>query len=126
MDTYFERVITFPYDIAQTKRQFGEIAGFPAIVACAIDGSHVSCDGPHNFEHQFVNRHGGHSVNISAGCGPDYKIYWFTANWPGSVHDSRVLRESILWRRMQAGNLLPPNSIFLVDSAYAASVSLLF
>jgi hypothetical protein len=45
-------------------------------------------------------------------------FYYVKSEWPGSVHDSRVLRNSNLFRRMSAGWRPIPGSIILADSAY--------
>lgn len=50
-------------------------------------------------------------------CGPSCQFYYVNSNWPGSVHDARVLRNSNLYRRMEHQNLFP-NSVLLGDSAY--------
>ena len=47
----------------------------------------------------YVDRHGNHTLNVMMICGPDYIFYSINANWPGSVHDSRVLRNSAIIQR---------------------------
>lgn len=51
-------------------------------------------------------------------CGPDLSFYYVSANWPGSVHDARVLRNSTLCRRMENGWRPFEDGIILGDSAY--------
>ncbi|RXG73779.1 putative nuclease HARBI1 [Armadillidium vulgare] len=51
-------------------------------------------------------------------CGPDMRFYYISSKWPGSVHDARVLRNSILYRRMEEGWRPHPEGVILGDSAY--------
>ena len=103
------------------QRRFLEIGGLPQVVGC-IDGTLLRIQAPTIYEHQFVDRHGAHSINLSAICGPDMVFYWVSCQFPGSVHDSRVFRESALYQRLRANNLLPPNIVLLGDSAYRSEV----
>ena len=36
-------------------------------------------------------------------CGPDFRISKIVAKWPGSVHDSRIFKESLLCREFESG-----------------------
>lgn len=38
-------------------------------------------------------------------CGPDFCITNVVAKWPGSVHDSRIFKESVLCREFENGML---------------------
>ncbi|KAI5639211.1 DDE superfamily endonuclease domain-containing protein [Phthorimaea operculella] len=89
----------------------------PMVVGC-IDGTLVEIDAPHQNEDQFVDRHQNHSINCMAVCGPRGEFYYVSARWPGSVHDSRVLRNSNLYTRMQSGWRPFPNAVILGDSGY--------
>lgn len=40
------------------------------------------------------------------------------SRWPGSVHDSRILRESGLWNNLNDGHFLPGEHYLLGDSGY--------
>lgn len=51
-------------------------------------------------------------------AGPKYQFFAVNSNWPGSVHDARVLRESQLFRRFADGWKPFPNAVLLGDSAY--------
>lgn len=61
------------------------------------------------------------SINCMGVCGPTLHIYYATADWPGSTHDSRVFRNSTLGRMMANGWRPMPNGILLGDSAYSCS-----
>jgi hypothetical protein len=84
----------------------------PQVVGC-IDGALLNLDAPHLHEKWFVDRHGDHSINCMVVCGPDLKFCYASANWPGSVHDARVLRRSSLYQRMEQGWQPFPQSVLL-------------
>ncbi|XP_055841252.1 putative nuclease HARBI1 [Episyrphus balteatus] len=54
-------------------------------------------------------------------CGPDRSFYAVNVNWPGSVHDARVLRNSRLAETFNAGYRPFPSAVILGDSAYSLS-----
>ncbi|XP_049301958.1 putative nuclease HARBI1 isoform X1 [Bactrocera dorsalis] len=97
--------------------QFFNIGGFPQVAGC-IDGTMIDTDAPNVNEEQFVNRHGNHAINAMMVCGPNFQIYAVNCNWPGSVHDARVLRNSNLFGRFENGFRPFPNAVILGDSAY--------
>ena len=76
---------------AQVK--FYEIAQLPGIVS-AIDGTHVGlhCSKLGPDEHVFVNRKGKYSINVQLACSADFKLTSVLASFPGSNHDSHILR----------------------------------
>ena len=53
----------------------------------------------------FVNRKWYHSMNVQVIC--DYEWRWINivARWPGSAHDSRILRASNVWDTMENGGV---------------------
>lgn len=89
----------------------------PLCVGC-LDGTLINIDSPSQHEEQFIDRHGNHSITAMVVCGPNYEFFYTSANWPGSVHDARVLRNSSLYRRMEGGWRPHPQGILLGDSAY--------
>ncbi|XP_052790017.1 putative nuclease HARBI1 isoform X1 [Mya arenaria] len=97
-----KQFIRFPTMDDQFRRnslQFQGIARFPNVIG-VIDGTHIGIKAPHEHEEVFVNRKGVH------------------ARWPGSVHDSRVLRESGLIELFEGGHA---NGYYLLgDSGYPA------
>jgi hypothetical protein len=36
-------------------------------------------------------------------CGPNYEILAVNANWPGSTHDSRVIKNSAVFQLFESG-----------------------
>ncbi|KAM3874408.1 putative nuclease HARBI1 [Diretmus argenteus] len=101
-------------EAAGIKQHFLQASGIPGIVGC-IDGTHVQIQAPSDNEYLFVNRKGYHSLNVQIACDATYKIINLVARWPGSTHDSRILRESALYREFEAGR---GNGLLLGDSGY--------
>lgn len=113
----FDALIRWPDNTGNVVERFHNLAGFPEVCGI-VDGTLINIDAPTNNEPTYVDRHGKHSINCMAVCGPDLKFYYISANWPGSVHDARVLRNSSLFRRMENGWRPHANAIILGDSAY--------
>ncbi|XP_061170889.1 putative nuclease HARBI1 [Saccostrea echinata] len=107
--------ISFPRDekARQTKQEFIKIAGFPNALGC-VDGTFVRIMAPSNNEQDFVNRKGYHSLNVQLVCDAKFRFTSICANWPGSVHDSRILRESALCQQFERGHASHPKNISLI------------
>ena len=85
----------------------------------AIDGTLVNIKTPIENEHNYVDRHGNHSINVMVVAGPDLRVLYLSARWPGSVSDSRVFRNSQLYDRLNSG-WRPHHLGYLIgDSGYA-------
>ncbi|XP_030254806.1 putative nuclease HARBI1 [Sparus aurata] len=84
------------------KEEFHRIAGFPSVIGY-IDGTHIPITAPSHNEADYVNRKSIHSINVQIVCDAAYIISNVEAKWPGSVHDSRIYRESNLSNRLQRG-----------------------
>ena len=72
---------------------------------------------PKEFEKEYVNRKGKHSINVQVVFDNNYKFLDIVAQWPGSVHDARILRESGLFALFEAGRV-PVGCHLLGDSGY--------
>ncbi|XP_071496784.1 putative nuclease HARBI1 [Diadema antillarum] len=111
-----DEVIKFPETMAEVRAAqigFYKLAGFPNVVG-AIDCTHVELHG--DDEYVFVSRKGKHSINVQIVCDWKYKITNVVARWPGSTHDSRILRViSVLERRFREREL---EGILVGDSGY--------
>ena len=118
VNTLEEEVIRWPADCSRLAQDFLKIGGFPKVAGC-IDGTHVNILPPSKDEVSFLNRHHQHSINALAVAGPDLTIYYLNANYPGRSHDSKVLRDSPLWRMFEVAGRRPfEGAVLLGDSAY--------
>jgi hypothetical protein len=110
-----------PQELRANAIRFSQLSGngFGIANVCGVvDGTHVNIKAPSENEPQFINRHHNHSINVMIICGPTMKIFYISARWPGSVNDSRVLRNSIVYADFEAGRLPFENAIVLGDSIY--------
>lgn len=120
------RFIKFPLTLEETRvkrREFEELYGFPGAIG-VIDCTHVRIIAPGEFEAEYVNRKGQHSINVQVVCDSHGRILHQSANWPGSVHDARILRESALFTGFERG-MVPAGCHLLGDSAYPSKKWLL-
>lgn len=99
----------------ESMRKFRSIANFPKVIG-AIDCTHIQikkirADGGQ----LYINRKGFSSINVQVVCDADLKIMDIVTRWRGSVHDSRIFRESRLKQRFEAGAFC---GLLLGDSGY--------
>ncbi|KAL1487935.1 hypothetical protein ABEB36_015318 [Hypothenemus hampei] len=83
---------------ADEKRQIEEkfrSNGFPNVIG-AVDGSHIKIDKPEQDPDSYLNRKGYYSIQMQVVCDRNCKIRDVFMGHPGSVHDSRVFRNSPL------------------------------
>lgn len=88
--------IYWPDNINNEKNNFFAIAGFPGVVGI-VDGSHIRILEPKHYPNAFINRKYYPSINICAICDSRSKFTAVSIRWPGSCHDSFVLRQMPLW-----------------------------
>lgn len=101
IEVLFAQLVRWPNDMVTVVQRFHSTASIPLVVGC-VDGTLIKIDAPLTNEPVFVDRHGNHCVTCSAVCGPNMLFYYVHANWPGSVHDARVLRNNSLWAKMES------------------------
>ena len=73
----------------------------------AIDWTHVRIQRPAKCFHpeEYLNRKNVYSINVQAVCDSECCFTDVVAAWPGSVHDSRVLKNSPLYDDLMDGNV---------------------
>ena len=99
---------------------FRDVCGFSGIIG-AIDGSHINIVPPAEDEQSYYNRKKRHSLQLQAVCDSSMMFTDVYAGWPGSAHDSRVLRSSPLFDNATNNYhaTFPGNTFIVTDSAYA-------
>lgn len=85
-----------PQELVEEAIEFQKRNGFPGIVG-AIDGTHIQIKAPHNNPQRYVNRKQFHSIQLQCVCRHNMLFSDVFTGYPGSVHDSRVLKNSDLW-----------------------------
>uniref|UniRef100_A0A672R4Z5 DDE Tnp4 domain-containing protein n=1 Tax=Sinocyclocheilus grahami TaxID=75366 RepID=A0A672R4Z5_SINGR len=113
------RVISFPTgdDLEAVGAGFAQLAGSPAFSRAvgAIDGCHIQIKPPGNNSQYYYNRKLFPSIQLQAITDHRGKFLDVFMGYPGSVHDSRVLRNSPVY----AGSLYPPaGKCILEDGGY--------
>lgn len=111
----FNENVRWPDNPNSIATGFYRYSGIPN-VAGSIDGTLVNIIKPKVNEEQFLDRHGNHSINTMMICSHNLKFCCVNARYPGSVHDSRVLRNSVIHDRFEQGlvviNLLHKTNAF--------------
>lgn len=113
---YLQDVIQFPKpnDAARLSAEFYDVAQFPAVIG-VIDGTHIWIIGPSNHEWRYINRKNYYSINVQVVFDARYRFLNVVARWPGSTHDSVMLRESAITDVMDRWH---GDEVLLGDSGY--------
>ncbi|KAM4706630.1 putative nuclease HARBI1 [Discoglossus pictus] len=115
--------IVFPSDktaIKAIKDGFYKMSSFPDVMG-VIDCTHVALSPP--TEDIYRNSKNFHSLNVQMVCASDMRILNLVAGYPGSTHDSYILKHSSLHSILTSGNL--PKGWLLGDDAYPLNERLL-
>jgi len=100
----FIMVPTEQSELLKIKVAFSDVVGFPNVVG-AIDCTHIPLVAPKHNEDSYVNRKGGHSINVQAVCDAHMKIIDLVVKWLSSTHDAFVWGQCSL-RQLFEGGLL--------------------
>jgi hypothetical protein len=116
LNRFQNHFIKFPSnnELPIIKQGFFRYRSFPNVIGI-IDCSQIRIQAPIH-EEVFVNRKGYHSLNCQFVTDHNSLIRNVVSKWPGSTHDSRILRMSALYQLFNSGN--PPNGFILGDSGY--------
>jgi hypothetical protein len=85
------------------------------------DGCHIPIEAPKEDQWSYVNRKNRHSLNLLALCLPNKLFTYIDAGFPGSAHDSRVLKTSAIWVEIHTNirNVFPGKKYHVIgDSAF--------
>ncbi|XP_058840786.1 putative nuclease HARBI1 [Topomyia yanbarensis] len=81
----------------------------------ALDCTHVIIQSPYEHADEYVNRKGLKSFNIQATCDANELFTSIDCTWPGSVHDSRIWKNSSVFQVMHEN---PAEALLLGDDGY--------
>ncbi|KAJ8346447.1 hypothetical protein SKAU_G00278480 [Synaphobranchus kaupii] len=99
------RYISYPFtadEQARVKAEFVRSFNFPGVIG-AVDCTHIALRAPSVDEHAYVNRKNFHSLNVQIICDARMQLLNVCSKWPGSTHDSFILRHSRVGLRLEAG-----------------------
>ena len=110
--------IRWPRDqyAVNVMEHFEESCGFPNIIG-AIDGTHIKIRAPVEDANSYINRKGFHSINLQVACTSCGLFTHCYAGQVGSVHDSRVFRNSPVARFLETPDQYFPNNSHLIGNA---------
>ena len=108
--------IKFPlslHDVAVAKTEWLEKFKFPSAIG-VLDCTHVRVPKPTQHGDEYVNRKGYCSINVQATCNAKEQFTSVVASWPGSVHDTRI------WKNSTVRDVLSrfKNTVLLGDEGY--------
>ena len=116
-----------PPKISEIAHEFQEMGGIPGVVG-ALDGCHINIKAPSPTQADYVDRTQKHSVILLAVCLPNKSFSYIQVGFPGSAHDSRVLKSTSLYKKIQNGdpNYFPSPQYHIVgDSAFGVQKHLM-
>lgn len=90
----------------------------------AIDGTHIPVTIPLSEQPKYFGRHGYASQNVLAVCDFDMRFTFVVTGWPGSVHDTRILLDTLETYSQQFAHA-PEGKYYLVDSGYPNKIGFL-
>ncbi|CAH2013286.1 unnamed protein product [Acanthoscelides obtectus] len=94
--------IKFPIENStdQATNEWAQLYRFPCAFG-ATDCTHVPMIKPSLHGYEYINRKGWCSINVQATCDGKEIFTSVDAEWPGPVHDSRILRRSNIFGMMR-------------------------
>lgn len=111
-----DRWIRFPTtenSIMEAKQLWQTRFRFPTAIG-VIDCTHVGIEKPGLHGDEYINRKGKSTLNVQATCDAKGMFTSVDVSWPGSVHDSRIWRNSSVRHAMSRKE----NTILLGDEGY--------
>ena len=113
--------ITFTTSKERSDAWF-DYCGLPNIQA-AVDCTHVPIRAPNKDQYpgNYFNRKNWYSVNVQLMCDLNTRILDCVPDWPGSVHDSRIIKNCTVYNDFMSGRL---KGVKLGDGGYGATTFL--
>ena len=100
--------IRFPYtadEVQAVMNDFEEEYHFPQIVG-VVDGCHIEINAPPENKEDYFNRKQYYSINLQGIVNPQLHFQHIAVGFPGSIHDSRVLRLSGIFNLAESKEIL--------------------
>ncbi|CAH2015864.1 unnamed protein product [Acanthoscelides obtectus] len=117
--------IVFPTtkrDLNEAKTSWVAKYRIPTVIG-ALDCTHIQIKKPEvQFGDEYINGKNVASINVQMTCDAMERITSIDVQWPGSVHDSRIWRQSAVQQKLTRFQW---NACLLGDSGYGISPSLL-
>ncbi|XP_064635180.1 uncharacterized protein LOC135492565 [Lineus longissimus] len=115
----FIQVINWPtvQEQAQISAAFEATNQLQGVIGL-LDGTHIELTGCIGRDQDYINRSRYPSMQLQLVVDHKLMIRNATTGWPGCAHDARVLRNSALFERAEAGQAVADGNIILADSAY--------
>lgn len=101
-------------EVNTAKEEWNTRFHMPTVVG-ALDCTHIMIKKPSLYGDEYINRKGKASINVQATCESFEKITSIEAQWPGSVHDGRIWRNSNV---QQVLRLFDGSACLLGDKRY--------
>ena len=111
-DVLLPRIIRLR-DVDDTMAGFAAL-GFPNCGG-ALDATHIAIRAPEHRSAHFMNRKGYCSIVLQALVDHRGRFLDIYGGWSGRAHDARILRNSGLFQRLEAGTYFPRRDLTVRD-----------
>jgi hypothetical protein len=110
--------IKFPETVAETAASIHTFTPFTdlPVVAGAIDGTHIKIKAPKENAADYFSRYHQHDVTLQGIVNGRKLFIDAAAGYPGSLHDSRVCRNSTIYQRAENGDVLAAGPMHRIGS----------
>lgn len=100
-------------EIVEAKQSWQQKFTFPTAIG-VIDCTHIGILKPKVHGDEYVNRKGKCTLNVQATCDANEMFTSVDVSWPGSVHDSRIWKNSQVCLKLRSKS----NAVLLGDDGY--------
>ncbi|CAH1989586.1 unnamed protein product [Acanthoscelides obtectus] len=84
---------TTNHELMEAKRIWQSMYKFPTAIG-VIDGTHIGILKSNRHGDEYINRKGKPTLNVQATCDAREMFTSADVSWPGSVHDSKIWKNS--------------------------------
>ncbi|XP_047146233.1 putative nuclease HARBI1 [Hydra vulgaris] len=117
VDNLLKKYIFLPSrkETIEIMASFEKLYGFPQVVG-AVDGCHIRIKAPYKNSEDYINRKDYHSIILQGLADSKYLFRDIFVGWTGKSHDSRVFKNSPLYKECLARTFLPNNLNKIIDN----------